>query len=330
MFSPGTRPKTAASRARCSTRVDCAASRRSRCRRRPAASAGRRRRLRHRCCRRPIWSGRRRCEWYRRHCCRCASPSPNSETLVLPMKIAPAARIRSMASASRDAGGALNGGRKKPWVVVNPATFARSFTACGNPCIQPLPVAGGQFPVLGEAWSSNSSRGRRLTMALTSGLSARSDRGTRSSPRHRKRRAAQSHRITPPRPTRRCGRIGDRRSAQLRSLSTAPALPVRSRTSASAPPRPVSSRGQTVAAVGQVDVADRLDFLGPRAGPTFEVGWSRHGGRSSAGRAPACGAGGRGFEPRRSPRSQAPDLWSGAGRAFRGPTDRWSPSHEPV
>ena len=52
--------------------------------------------------------------------------------------------------------------------------------------------------------------------------------------------------------------------------------------------------------------ADRLDFLGPRAGRSFDRLVVGNGGRSSAGRAPACGAGGRGFEPRRSPSPSGP------------------------
>ena len=45
--------------------------------------------------------------------------------------------------------------------------------------------------------------------------------------------------------------------------------------------------------------------------------WTEHGGRSSAGRALACGAGGRGFESRRSPHVEGPGVYAGALTCFR-------------
>jgi hypothetical protein len=60
-------------------------------------------------------------------------------------------------------------------------------------------------------------------------------------------------------------------------------------------------------------------FAGPpqiRAEPPLHFAVATHGGRSSVGRAPGCGPGGRGFEPRRSPlrsRCEAGTQWRAPG-----------------
>src|SRR5271167_731012 len=92
---------------------------------------------------------------------------PNSGTLVLPMMMAPLFLIRSTKMASSP--GTVSS-RGEPQVERRPRVGARSFTACGKPCIQPRCWPRANSRSRSSACSISTGRGRRETMALTLGL----------------------------------------------------------------------------------------------------------------------------------------------------------------
>src|SRR5208282_6461387 len=92
---------------------------------------------------------------------------PNSGTLVLPMMMAPLFLIRSTKMASSP--GTVSS-RAEPQVERRPRVGARSFTACGKPCIQPRRWPRASSRSRSSACSSRSGRGWRETMALILGL----------------------------------------------------------------------------------------------------------------------------------------------------------------
>ena len=95
-------------------------------------------------------------------------PSPNSGVFVLPITMAPADLIRLTNSSSSSAIRSANIG--DPDVNGRPLAAERSFTACGNPCIQPRYCPLANCESRSRASAVNASRSRNATIAFTAGL----------------------------------------------------------------------------------------------------------------------------------------------------------------
>ena len=96
-------------------------------------------------------------------------PAPSSGVLVLPTTIAPAARRRATSKLS--VCGTFSAKSFDPYVVRIPAVSIRSLMAIGSPCSGP---SGSRRAIRRSAASASASAasGRRLTIALTFGLTA--------------------------------------------------------------------------------------------------------------------------------------------------------------
>ena len=153
---PGTQPvRRCGSRRHCSRRPDCAASRRSRCHRRPAPCRAPAPPPRRRSSRRRSAAGSKALQRRRRtRRCRCCEPSPNSGTLVLPMMMAPALRMRSTTKLVLLRHEIGEDAASRKWSC-RPLVSARSLMAIGRPNSGPgsppvgQPGVGGRRPRAG-------------------------------------------------------------------------------------------------------------------------------------------------------------------------------------